>query len=60
MLVISMPDLPYREISQGEAMMLPLESNWVRSSATGMACPWRCLSRGLGSKESTWDTPPDM
>ena len=60
MSVISSPDLPQFFVSQGDAMMLPLASNCVRSSVIGMGFPWSSLRRALGSNESTCDTPPDM
>ena len=41
-------------------MRLPLESNWVFSVFPGMGCPARLVSSGLGSNESTCDTPPAM
>ena len=41
-------------------MMLPLALNIVGLIGTGMGLPWSCFSRGLGSNESTAETPPDM
>ena len=45
---------------QGLAMRLPLLLNWVRSIGIGIGLPWSRSSRGLGSNESTCETPPDM
>lgn len=55
-----MPDWPYFLNCQGLGMMLPLLLNWVRSTGTGMGLPASLVSLGLGSKESTCETPPDM
>ena len=55
-----MPLSPRGSNSQGLAMMLPLALNMVGRTGTGIGLPWSVLSRGLGSKLSTCDTPPDM
>jgi hypothetical protein len=41
-------------------MMLPFWLNIVGRTGTGMGLPCSCFRRGLGSKVSTCETPPDM
>ena len=55
-----MPLSPHGRNSKGLAMMLPLLLNCVRSTFIGIGLPLSAASRGLGSNESTCDTPPDM
>jgi hypothetical protein len=58
--VISIPDCPRFFVSQCGAWILPLASNWVRSTGIGIGFPSSFFKRGFGSKESTWEKPPDM
>jgi hypothetical protein len=58
--VITIPLCPRGLVSHGLAMMLPLLLNIVGFTGTGIGWPWRRFSSGLGSKESTCDTPPLM
>ena len=54
------PDSPCCANVNGDAITWPFLLNWVRSIATGIGRPWSSLSFGLGSNESTCETPPDM
>ena len=54
------PLLPNCENRQGLGMIPPTSSNIVGRTSTGMGLPASRSRRGLGSNESTWDTPPDM
>ena len=60
MLLTGMPLSPYCLNGNGEPKMLPLSLNWVRSILVGIGLPSSRSSSGLGSNESTWETPPDM